>query len=460
MNNSLKENKIMLEEKGYRTIGEMLHKDEKFNPVDENNCPLHPKKRNGTDDYRIMVYRADIEQEAKLILDTQFRLGNTKITSEFINEYIRRLSQQKSFDWNDDIIKMVGFCQFEPEKKRSARATLSSMKFIAFSRMNNIFYDIDGREEKLTPEQMQHLWQKALTIKSGLKFSHVREVIGGTVDKIRFNYVDYNQVDKYKMKLDYKDSEKNTKIRELELKEYHQLKDACKNYIGETTWNNLVTNIALYDSLATAITYNKDDEKIKNALTKCFAEIPNSLTLDERSKIIQAIIDEGVAFKENINLSLVATNKIIPYLELGYRYDEACGKAGYHHSVKKVHRKDKLPSLKEISLTDTITNPVVLRALSQMRKVVNALVAKYGSPYQINVELARDIGKKLPDRKKIEKRQLERREYNQTLINDFIEKFNKEPKASDLERYKLWKQQDGRLPVFMRFYCTRRGDIW
>src|SRR6185312_2641686 len=38
-----------------------------------------------------------------------------------------------------------------------------------------------------------------------------------------------------------------------------------------------------------------------------------------------------------------------------------------------------------------IRNPAVIRALTELRKVVNAVVARYGKPATVHIELARDI---------------------------------------------------------------------
>ena len=49
-------------------------------------------------------------------------------------------SWQKSFDWLGNIIEMVGNCQFEKAEKRAPKACFSSEKFIALSKLNNIYY--------------------------------------------------------------------------------------------------------------------------------------------------------------------------------------------------------------------------------------------------------------------------------------------------------------------------------
>jgi CRISPR-associated endonuclease Csn1 len=50
---------------------------------------------------------------------------------------------------------------------------------------------------------------------------------------------------------------------------------------------------------------------------------------------------------------------------------------------------------------DDIRNPAVIRALTELRKVVNALIKKYGKPQSIHIELARDIRNSRQKRKDI-----------------------------------------------------------
>ena len=51
---------------------------------------------------------------------------------------------------------------------------------------------------------------------------------------------------------------------------------------------------------------------------------------------------------------------------------------------------------------DEMYNPVVNRALSQSRKLINAVIEEYGMPTMIRVELARDLGRGREERCKIE----------------------------------------------------------
>lgn len=121
-----------------------------------------------------------------------------------------------------------------------------------------------------------------------------------------------------------------------------------------------------------------------------------------------ASIVANIAFQEDYgSLSTKAIRKILPYLKDGNQYDLACGYAGYRHSkssltkeeIKNKILKDKLDILPKNSLR----NPVVEKILNQMVNVINALIATYGKPDEIRVELARELKKNAKERGELTK---------------------------------------------------------
>lgn len=50
-------------------------------------------------------------------------------------------------------------------------------------------------------------------------------------------------------------------------------------------------------------------------------------------------------------------------------------------------------------------NPVVCRSINETRKIINAVIGRYGSPYAINVEVASDLNRCFDDRQEIERSQ-------------------------------------------------------
>jgi CRISPR-associated endonuclease Csn1 len=158
-------------------------------------------------------------------------------------------------------------------------------------------------------------------------------------------------------------------------------------------------------------------------------------------------------------LSLKALRKIVPQMQTGMRYDEACIAAGYHHSQLQPAGKGSnktLPSLysgrdKDGRMLfnpdlDVPRNPVVLRAIHQARKVLNALVKTYGSPARVHIELARDLSRPFDERRDIKKEQDAFRERNEADRNDFSDHFKIQgkPKGGEFEKWRLYREQQGK----------------
>lgn len=86
---------------------------------------------------------------------------------------------------------------------------------------------------------------------------------------------------------------------------------------------------------------------------------------------------------------------------------------------------------------------MVLRALSQTTKVLNAIIRKYGSPQRISIELAREMRNNFDERRKIEKRNEENRKKNEEIMAQIEELKGGRPTGQDLVKFKLYQEQDG-----------------
>ena len=109
-----------------------------------------------------------------------------------------------------------------------------------------------------------------------------------------------------------------------------------------------------------------------------------------------AAVLSDVVFEDSYgNLSVKAMRNILPHLQAGLDYSQACEKAGYKHSrrsltkneLDKKEYKEKLELLPKSSLH----NPVVEKILNQMINVINAVIDEYGKPDEIRIELAREL---------------------------------------------------------------------
>ena len=162
------------------------------------------------------------------------------------------------------------------------------------------------------------------------------------------------------------------------------------------------------------------------------------------------------------SLSAKAIRKILPYLKEGNQYDTACTYAGYRHSassltkeeIENKHLKDKLDLLPKNSLR----NPVVEKILNQMVNVINELIACYGKPDEIRVELARELKKN-----KKEREELTRNITRATKESEEIQKILQTEfgmmhvSRNDILRYRLYEElkDNGYKTLYSNTYIPR-----
>lgn len=129
----------------------------------------------------------------------------------------------------------------------------------------------------------------------------------------------------------------------------------------------------------------KDLDECKNALIKRFGFD------DETAEKLSHIDFNKQAFGNKSNKSM---RKILPFLMEGYDYSQSCSLAGYNHSnsLTKDEREQQI-TLDQLELLpkNSLRQPIVEKILNQMINVVNAILEQYGKPYEIRVELAREL---------------------------------------------------------------------
>ena len=163
------------------------------------------------------------------------------------------------------------------------------------------------------------------------------------------------------------------------------------------------------------------------------------------------------------NLSAKAIKKILPYMKEGNRYDEAIKeKYGYRHSAssltkEEIEAKELLDRL-EILPKGALRNPVVEKILNQMVNVVNEVIATYGRPDEIRVELARELKKNQKERealtKAISHSTDERKKDREILIKEFN---IPNPTRNDIIRYQLYKEleKNGYKTLYSNTYIPK-----
>ena len=405
--------KAELEKSGCETIGEYL--------------ASLSKKRNEPESYKRTVLRELLEDEVKKIFEIQFKVGCAFASNVLLKKYLEIAFTQRPIQSTKD---MVGFCEFEKNEKRASKATFTFEKFrnLQFI-INNIKI---SKLPRLESEDIKRIINLALNDKSGkVTYKKIRKELELRDDE-KFLNLKYGRNEDGKKE---KDPESEVAI---EFKAYAKLRKAIET-IDADFWNELKSNIDLYDEIAQILTVEKDERKIKDLLTN---------KIKDKCQNYEDVVDNllDCTFATHGNLSLKAMRKIIPFLEEGLTYDKACLNAGYKHSETTIGYGNK----KFLPKFENLRNPVVNRSLSQVRKVVNALIREYGSFKDIYIELARDMGKTFKERREIEKRNEKSFETAKERKGNFIDIFKREPLPGEIERFRLWQEQSHVCP-----YCSK-----
>ena len=428
---AVSDNTKLMKSKGYRTIGEMLYRDEKFNEF----------KRNKGGNYSNTFSRADIRDEIEIVFDLQREMGNQGFTKELEDRFIEILFSQRSFDEGpgpgknsiysgNQIEKMLGKCTFEPDEYRASKASFTFEYFNLLSKINALKIVSNSGKRNLTIEERQIIKELAFAQKE-ISYSSIRKALklnDGEMFNISYILSDDKKQKKTEKPFELRDSvEKKTKFSYL--KAYHIFKKAYGNEYDN--WDNQKRDVLAY-----VLTIFKTDRKIRENL------IGYGFTEDEISIALTI-----PSFSKFGNLSVKAMSKMMPYLEEGFLYNEAAEKAGYNFRADDSYAEMYLPANPEKAPElDDITNPVVRRSVAQTIKVVNAIIREMGcSPTYINIELARELSKSHDERNKILKNNNDNKALNDKLMDELRKEFKfGDPKGQDLLKLKLWNEQQGR----------------
>lgn len=425
---SISENTKYLEEKGYRTIGEMLFKDDKFKK--ESAGKVIYNIRNHVGDYSNCFLRADLSKELKLVLETQKNLGNSKINDEFKQKVLSIFEAQRNFDEGPGVGSPYsarieeGYCTFIKTEKRAPKSSYTFELFSALSKINNL--KIEGDE--LSAEQ-KSLLHEVIKEKKEIKFLDVRKLLNVEDNKF-FNLCSYRLTKKDN---DLPQGEYNKKC---ENRVFVSMKNSyeIRKVLG---YESSFLNRDIIDEVAFLLSHYKSDSTIDEYVAN--SKLLSNLSSEQKNAI------KTLNYDKFGSLSIKAMKMIEPFLLEGLRYDKACQSAGFNHSSFE-HEKMKYLKGKEIDerLAD-VTNNVVKRAVNQTLRILNEIIKKYGSPQFISIELARELGKSRKDRTTIERNQIARSEENEQIVKRLIDEFKLvKPTGQDILKFKLYQEQNGK----------------
>ena len=188
----------------------------------------------------------------------------------------------------------------------------------------------------------------------------------------------------------------------------------------------------------------------KNELKKYLAEsfnITDEETINNLYKI--DFIKPGYG-----NKSAKAMRRILPFLQDGEMYSDACAHAGFRHSESLTTEENlqrellsKLPQIKK----NELRQPIVEKILNQMVNVVNAIIDKYGKPDTIRVELARELKMSKEERESLDKNMRAREKENEAIKEKILEFDGVRVSRNRIQKYRMWQESQECC-----FYCGER----
>ena len=320
---------------------------------------------------------------------------------------------QRKMYWPTEVI---GRCELEPKKRRCPLADRRNQRFRIWQELNNLRYvDPDTRLEcQLSIEQRQLLFEKLWECEK-LEITKIRKALG-FLDSVKFNF---ERGERSALKGN--------------LTDHH-----AKKAFGKE-WLSLSED--LRDQIIEGLTNpNLDDRELINLATQDWG-----MTSDQVSKLMRINLSSGYG-----SVSLKAIKRLLPHLEKGLTYslqdeaNSALHAAGY---VRRDQLKRRIfdflpsPQVERKTPLGDIPNPVVKRTLTEVRKLVNAIIREYGKPDEIHIEMARNLKMGKEKRNKLTS-EIGKKTKEREAIADVIQEQGQRVTRENILRYQLWKQQN------------------
>ena len=373
------------------------------------------KRNRNRDGGHLRTDRAMYHQELRLIWAQQ-ATHHDILTQEVQENFEQIIFFQRPLKLRSD---RIGKCSLEPARKRARMARLESQRFRYFQDINNLEYFEPYSEQwmKLDQEKRQKLIE-LFEREANITITKIRKCLG------------FDRSYAFNLERGNKKIKGNTTACEIRehFAGWDQLEDSQQH--------------ALVEDL---VTFNK-----KSALKK---RLTSHWRFDVGTTVSLCLMQLEPGHS---NLSVKAINKLLPFLEEGQIYSDSRICAGYGYENKQKDVADRL------GLPPEIPNPIVQRGLHELRRVVNAIIAEYGKPDAIRIEMARDLEMNTRRYQAYLKQQRVNTKANDEAIEKFKEvaqmnphlQLASYPSYTDKVKYRLWKDQDGFCA-----YCLKKISL-
>lgn len=369
------------DKKGNQTLGEYV-------------AGLDPKADRIRNRY---LARSDYEEEFARIWEAQ-RPHHPVLTPRLHRKLKRCLFWQRPLKSQKSLL---GRCSLLTYRKRCPIAHPIAQEFRLLQAVNNLLViDEDGVPSVLTDDQRRKLLT-ALRTEGDLTFAAVKKLLGLKKKGTRFNLEEGGE-----KKLPG-----------------NRTRKAMHDAIGDA-WDSLSDEDKT--QLVGIVRGSVDESALRGQLTRwCPELLPHSEALEKTS------LED--AYASHCKTVLV---DLVDRMRDGIAY--ATARADFeatHNLGGTTDPVDQLPPVR--TFLPSLTNPAVIRALTELRKVVNEIVRVYGKPDMVRIELARDLKKPRKVRQEIAKRMREREGERSRAAQQLRSHGITNPSRADIEKVLL-----------------------
>lgn len=270
---------------------------------------------------------------------------------------------------------LIGMCELEPGHRRAPSACLEAQRFRYMQKVNDMeIIAPDAEIISLNEPQYSHIRIKVIELLD----SQGELTFRGMLSKLGLKKPKGSDVG-YKVNLE-EGGEKKLKGNATAVKLRNIMEEEYDCFSPEELAH-------IVDDL---LEYEKHDA-LARRLNKRYG-----IPADKAEILSNVTLESGYT-----SMSRKALVKLLPLMEQGDRYATARKKVYGDVSGVSV-RYDYLPPV--LDAVAQLRNPVVCRGLTELRKVVNAVIRQYGKPELIRVELARDLKKSRKQREDMTKK--------------------------------------------------------
>lgn len=416
---------------GYKSVAEMILSDEEF--TTDTAFPDYRNHKGDAEEKYLLIKRGALREELLAILKKQqeFYKQLTDHNIEFLCDkiiYAQRDFEDGPGDKNDKTRKFMGFldtigyCMYYKDELRGFRSAVISDIYALVNGLSQMTYvDKTTGEIMFPPAVAEEIIGFALT-NAAIKEADIKAIL------IKHN---------------------------IELVKAAQLKEAIPATIKTLGILKNILDGSGY-SYAELIKEEQFDLDKPSKLHQLCILLASNVTPKRRQKALAkagwnkelCAQTRRVHFGGTSNVSYRYMIEAIEAFRHGELYGNFQARRNKEQDVAEESTKERyefLPPFTKAMDEDIVKNIVVFKSINETRKVLNALIRKYGSPAYINIEVANELGHSIETRKKMTKANNDNKKKKDSIVEKLVElglRKDGEVSTKDINRYRLWEQQN------------------